>query len=190
MAGTGSAANQAPKLGSGPVMLLVGLGNPGPDYAPTRHNIGFRAVDRICDLHRLGSYRSKFQSELASGDVGGVKVLAQKPMTFMNNSGQAVAEAARFHKVPLHQVVVIHDDLDLAPGKCRMKVGGGAGGHNGLRSIDAHLGRDYWRLRIGIGHPGDRTLGPSLCARTVRQGRRCVDRPLARCNRQRVPDLG
>lgn len=136
--------------------LVVGLGNPGLKYERTRHNIGFMAVDEIVRRHNLSRPREKFNGELYEGDVGGERVLLLKPQTFMNNSGESVAPAARFYKIPPADVIVMHDELDLAPGKLRVKRGGGAAGHNGLRSIDAHLGADYWRLRLGIGHPGSK----------------------------------
>jgi peptidyl-tRNA hydrolase, PTH1 family len=134
--------------------LVVGLGNPGPKYERTRHNIGFMAVDEIVRRHGFRSPREKFNGELYEGEIGGERVVALKPMTFMNNSGESVAPAARFFKIEPPDVIVIHDELDLAPAKLRTKRGGGAAGHNGLRSIDAHLGQDYWRIRLGIGHPG------------------------------------
>ena len=140
------------------MMLLVGLGNPGPRYAYHRHNIGFMALDDIVERHRFGPFRAKFQGQIADGSLGGLRTLAFKPMTYMNESGRAVREAMRFFKLAPDQVTVIHDELDLAPGRCRVKRGGGAGGHNGLRSIDAHIGKDYWRVRLGIGHPGDKDL--------------------------------
>jgi PTH1 family peptidyl-tRNA hydrolase len=138
--------------------LVVGLGNPGPKYENTRHNIGFLAVDEIARRHRFATPRDKFQGALSEGEIGGEKILLLQPTTFMNNSGQSVAAAARFHKVDHGDIIVFHDELDLAPGKLRVKRGGGAAGHNGLRSIDAHLGQDYWRVRLGIGHPGAREL--------------------------------
>lgn len=138
--------------------LLVGLGNPGASYAQNRHNVGFMAADEIVRRHSFSGWRSKFQGLLCEGTVDGHRLLLLKPQTFMNLSGQAVAEAARFHKIPLEQIVVVHDELDLPPGKLRVKKGGGAGGHNGLKSIDAHLGADYWRVRVGIGHPGAKEL--------------------------------
>jgi peptidyl-tRNA hydrolase, PTH1 family len=140
------------------MLLLVGLGNPGPQYAYHRHNIGFMVVDDIVHRHGFAPWRNRFQGQAAEGMLGGVKTLALKPSTFMNRSGQSVGEAARFYKLAPADVVVIHDELDLAPGKCRVKQGGGHGGHNGLRSIDQHLGPDYWRVRLGIGHPGDKAL--------------------------------
>ena len=138
--------------------LLVGLGNPGSEYTGNRHNIGFMAVDAIARIHGLSSGKAKFQGRLAEGYIGPHRVLALKPDTYMNLSGQSVAEAARFHKIDPSQIIVFHDDLDLAPGKVRTKLGGGHGGHNGLRSIDSHIGQAYHRLRMGIGHPGDKAL--------------------------------
>ncbi len=136
--------------------LIVGLGNPGTKYAGHRHNIGFMAVDEIARVHGFGPWRKKFQGEVAEGAVGGEKALLLKPATYMNESGRAVAEAARFYKLSPQDVIVIHDELDLAPGRIRVKSGGGHAGHNGLRSIIAHIGADFHRLRMGIGHPGDR----------------------------------
>ncbi|GEO82408.1 aminoacyl-tRNA hydrolase [Pararhodospirillum oryzae] len=136
--------------------LIVGLGNPGPRYAGNRHNIGFMAIEALARRQGLGPFRRKFQGQIAEGTVGGERVLLLCPDTFMNRSGQAVGEAARFHKIDLADIIVVHDDLDLAPGKVKIKQGGGHGGHNGLRDIDAHLGPDYWRVRLGIGHPGDK----------------------------------
>ncbi len=138
--------------------LIVGLGNPGADYALHRHNIGFMAVDRIADVHRLPPWRKKFSALITEGDVGGARVLLMKPQTYMNDSGRAVQEAAHFHKVGLGDIVVMHDELDLAPAKLRVKTGGGNAGHNGLRSITAHLGNEYVRVRLGIGHPGAKDL--------------------------------
>ncbi len=138
------------------MLLLVGLGNPGPGYARNRHNIGFTAVDAIACRYSLAPYRRRFHGLIAEGAVADRKVLALKPTTYVNDSGLAVAAAARFRKIPPSGIIVVHDDLDLAPGKVRVKRGGGHGGHNGLKSIDAHLGQDYRRLRLGIGHPGDR----------------------------------
>jgi PTH1 family peptidyl-tRNA hydrolase len=139
------------------MLLLVGLGNPGARYARQRHNIGFMALDAVARAYDFAPWRSKFSSLISEGQLGGVKVLLQKPQTFMNLSGHAVAEAARFYKVPLEQIVVCHDELDLVAGKVRIKTGGGVAGHNGLRSIAAQLGSpDFKRVRIGIGHPGDK----------------------------------
>jgi PTH1 family peptidyl-tRNA hydrolase len=138
--------------------LVVGLGNPGAQYARNRHNVGFMAADVVAIRYKFPAYRSKFKGELAEGEIAGERVLLLKPKTFMNNSGESVAEAARFHKIEAEHVIVMYDELDLAPGKLRVKRGGGAAGHNGIRSIDAHLGNDFWRVRIGIGHPGDKKL--------------------------------
>ena len=140
------------------MLLLVGLGNPGPEHAHQRHNIGFLAVDAIVRHHGFAPWRARFQGFAAEGTVNGVKVLALKPETFMNRSGQAVASAAQFYKIAPADIVVIHDELDLRAGKLRVKQGGGSAGHNGLRSIDAHLGPDFVRVRVGIGHPGEKHL--------------------------------
>ncbi len=141
------------------MLLLVGLGNPGSAYARQRHNVGFMLADRLAEAYRFGPWRGKWQSLLAEGQIGEQKVLLQKPQTFMNLSGEAVQQAVRFHKLPLDQIVVCHDELDLAAGKIRIKLGGGVAGHNGLRSIAARLGaKDFKRLRIGIGHPGHKEL--------------------------------
>lgn len=136
------------------MLLLVGLGNPGPKYEKNRHNIGFMAVDRIAARHGFAPWRARFQGAVSEGTIGGVKTLLLKPTTYMNESGRSVAEAARFYKIALPDIVAFHDELDLAPGKLRVKVGGGNAGHNGLRSITAHMGNDYKRVRLGIGHPG------------------------------------
>lgn len=138
------------------MILVVGLGNPGPEYARNRHNIGFMAADELVRRHSFGPWRIKFQGEMAEGTIAGAKVLVLKPMTYMNLSGQSVAAAARFLKAAVEDIVVIHDELDIAPGRLRVKRGGGAGGHNGLKSIDQHLGQNYRRVRLGIGHPGDK----------------------------------
>jgi len=138
--------------------LVVGLGNPGARYARNRHNIGFMAVDAIARRHGFPGFRSRFKGELAEGQLGGERRLLLKPQTFMNVSGEAVAEASRFFKIPPAEIVVIHDEIDLRPGKLRVKCGGGHAGHNGLRSIDALLGPDFWRVRIGVGHPGIKEL--------------------------------
>ncbi|MHA3915957.1 aminoacyl-tRNA hydrolase [Halovulum sp. GXIMD14793] len=138
--------------------LFVGLGNPGSKYQGNRHNIGFMAVEAIADAHGFGPWRSKFQSHLSEGRLGSEKVILVKPQTYMNKSGQAVGEAMRFYKLTPEDVVVFYDELDLAPGKCRVKQGGGTAGHNGIRSLHAHIGDSYWRVRLGIGHPGDKRL--------------------------------
>lgn len=136
--------------------LIAGLGNPGSQYERNRHNVGFMAVDRIHRQHSFSPWRRKFQALVADGQVEGEKVLLMKPMTYMNESGRAIAEAVKFYKLAPADVLVIYDELDLPAGKIRMKRGGGHGGHNGPRSVHAHIGPDYRRLRIGIGHPGDR----------------------------------
>ena len=140
------------------MLLLVGLGNPGSRYAGNRHNVGFMAVDAIAKRHNIAPWRRKYQGVAVEGTIGGERVLLLLPGTYMNESGRAVQEAARFHKIAPGQIVVFHDELELAPGKVRVKVGGGNAGHNGLRSITAHVGNDYKRVRIGIGHPGDKNL--------------------------------
>lgn len=134
--------------------LLVGLGNPGTKYAGNRHNIGFMALDRIAADHDFGGWKARFQAQVAEGRLGAERVMLLKPQTFMNLSGQAVGEAMRYLKLSPEDVIVLHDELDLAPGKCRLKQGGGHAGHNGLRSLHQHLGADYQRVRLGIGHPG------------------------------------
>ncbi|PID36155.1 MAG: aminoacyl-tRNA hydrolase [Rhodobacterales bacterium] len=143
------------------MQLFVGLGNPGAKYAANRHNIGFMALDSIADAHGFAPWRGKFQGALSEGRLGSQKVLLLKPETFMNLSGQSVGAAMRFYKLTPADVTVFHDELDLAPGKLRLKRGGGHAGHNGLRSIHQHIGPDYARVRLGIGHPGhkDRVAG-------------------------------
>ena len=136
------------------MLLLAGLGNPGEGYARNRHNIGFLAVDAIARRHGFGPWRSRFHGDCAEGLLGGEKVLLLKPTTFMNESGRSVGEAARFYKLTTAELVVLHDELDLAPFKVKVKIGGGAAGHNGLRSIAAALGPEFKRVRLGIGHPG------------------------------------
>jgi len=138
--------------------LVVGLGNPGVRYARNRHNIGFMAVDAIARRHGVGAFRSRFKGELAEGAIAGERRLLLKPQTFMNASGEAVLAAMSFYKIAPEDIVVIHDEIDLRDGKVRVKRGGGNAGHNGLRSIDALIGRDYWRVRIGVGHPGVKEL--------------------------------
>jgi PTH1 family peptidyl-tRNA hydrolase len=140
------------------MLLLVGLGNPGPSYANNRHNIGFMAVDEIVRRHSFSPWRSRFQADCAEGFLAGEKVLVLKPQTYMNESGRAVGEALRFFKLAPEQVFVLYDEIDLAPGKVRVKQGGGTGGHNGIRSLEAHIGKDFWRVRMGVGHPGHKEL--------------------------------
>ncbi|MBV8963595.1 MAG: aminoacyl-tRNA hydrolase [Hyphomicrobiales bacterium] len=140
------------------MQILVGLGNPGSRYAGNRHNIGFMVLDAIAREHRAAPWRRRFQSEAAEAVIGGERALLLKPQTYMNDSGRAVGEAARFFKTGLEAITVFHDELDLKEGKLRVKMGGGNAGHNGLRSISAHLGNEYRRVRLGIGHPGDKNL--------------------------------
>ena len=138
------------------MLLLVGLGNPGAEHTNNRHNIGFMTVDEIIRRHSFGPYRQRFNGLAAEARIGNTKILALKPTTYMNASGLAVGNAARFYKLEPDDIIVLHDEIDLAPGKVRVKRGGGAAGHNGLRSIDGHIGKDYLRVRIGVGHPGDK----------------------------------
>jgi PTH1 family peptidyl-tRNA hydrolase len=138
--------------------LIVGLGNPGPRYARNRHNIGFMAAEAIARRYGFPAFRDRFKGELAEGVIAGARRLLLRPQTFMNDSGESVLAAMSFYKIPPEDIVVIHDELDLRPGKLRTKRGGGSAGHNGLRSIDAHLGPEYLRVRVGIGHPGEKDL--------------------------------
>jgi peptidyl-tRNA hydrolase, PTH1 family len=138
--------------------LLVGLGNPGAKYAGNRHNVGFMVVDAIARRHGIGPWRRRFQGVAAEGPLGGERVVLLLPGTYMNESGLAVSEAAHFYKIGTGDIVVFHDEIDLPPAKVRVKTGGGIAGHNGLRSISSHVGNDYHRVRIGVGHPGVREL--------------------------------
>ncbi len=138
------------------MLLFVGLGNPGRAYARNRHNIGYMAVDAIASAHRVPPFRVRFKSLASEAVIGQERVILLKPETYMNESGRAVGEAMRFYKIPLSGIIVFHDELDLPPGRVRVKVGGGNAGHNGLRSISENIGNDYRRVRIGIGHPGDK----------------------------------
>jgi PTH1 family peptidyl-tRNA hydrolase len=140
------------------MFLLVGLGNPGTKYAGNRHNIGFMAVDEIVRRHGFSTWRKRFHGEVSEGTLGLEKVLILKPLTFMNESGQAVGDAIRYLDIEPEQVIVIYDEIDLMAGKVRVKLGGGAAGHNGIRSITAHIGPYFTRVRLGVGHPGDKTL--------------------------------
>jgi|SRR5271163_1255368 PTH1 family peptidyl-tRNA hydrolase len=140
------------------MLLIAGLGNPGARHARNRHNIGFIAVQAIAETHRIGPFRARFQGSIAEGLIGERRVALLMPQTYMNESGRSVGEAMRFYKLGLDAIIVLHDELDLAPAKVRVKVGGGAAGHNGLRSITAHIGNDYKRVRLGIGHPGAKDL--------------------------------
>jgi PTH1 family peptidyl-tRNA hydrolase len=140
------------------MLLLVGLGNPGARYAGNRHNIGFLVVQEIAKRHGIGPWRRRFQGLACEGPLGGVRTLLLLPGTYMNESGRAVAEAMHFYKLTQDDVTVFHDEIDLPPGKVRVKTGGGIAGHNGLRSISENIGNDYRRVRIGVGHPGDKDL--------------------------------
>ncbi len=140
------------------MQIIAGLGNPGAKYANNRHNVGFMAADFIARRHSFSPWSKKFQAEIATGEIAGEKVLLIKPQTYMNLSGQSVGEAVRFYKLTPADVTVLYDEIDLAPGKLRIKVGGGAGGHNGIRSLDQHIAQNYRRVRIGVGHPGDKEL--------------------------------
>jgi PTH1 family peptidyl-tRNA hydrolase len=140
------------------MLLFVGLGNPGARYAGNRHNIGSMAVEAIAKRHGFAPWRRRFQGVATEGSLDGKKTLLLLPGTFMNESGRAVAEAANFYKIGLNEIVVLHDELELPPGKVRIKTGGGNAGHNGLRSVSEHMGNDYKRMRIGIGHPGNKDL--------------------------------
>ncbi|WP_293879776.1 aminoacyl-tRNA hydrolase [Sphingomonas sp.] len=143
------------------MQLWVGLGNPGASYAMQRHNVGFMAADAIAEVHRFDPWRVRFQGWAAEGRIGAEKIILLKPATFMNESGRSVGEAMRFYKLAVGDVTILHDELDLAPFKVKVKTGGGTAGHNGLRSTDAHIGNEFRRVRIGIGHPGhkDRVTG-------------------------------
>jgi PTH1 family peptidyl-tRNA hydrolase len=136
------------------MLVFAGLGNPGAKYAGNRHNVGFMAVDAIARRHSFSPWSKKFQGLIAEGTLGGEKIILIKPQTFMNLSGQSVGEALRFYKLDVSALTVFYDEIDLAEGKLRIKTGGGAGGHNGIRSIDGHVGNPYRRVRIGVGHPG------------------------------------
>ena len=140
------------------MFLLVGLGNPESKHAENRHNIGFVAIDRIAKAFNFPIFRSRFKGLLSEGKINGHPIKLLKPGTYMNNSGEAIGEAMRFFKLTSSQVYVFYDDLDLQPGKCRIRLGGGTGGHNGLRSVQQHIGQNYWRIRLGIGHPGKKDL--------------------------------
>src|SRR5688572_23153540 len=140
------------------MLLWVGLGNPGTRYAANRHNIGFMALDAIARRHGFAPWRRRFQGQTSEGSIGGQRLLLLKPETYMNESGRAVGEAAKFFKIAPPEILVLHDEVELPPAKLRVKAGGGNAGHNGLRSITDHVGNDYRRVRIGVGHPGVKDL--------------------------------
>ncbi|HBC54347.1 MAG TPA: aminoacyl-tRNA hydrolase [Alphaproteobacteria bacterium] len=167
------------------MLLMVGLGNPGPKYAHNRHNVGWMAVDAIARQFLFSSERKRFQGLCSDGLIAGRKVVLLKPETFMNESGRAVGEAARFFRLSEADVIVFHDELDLAPGKLRVKRGGGTAGHNGLKSIGAHLGRDFRRVRIGIGHPGHKdAVSPYVLGDFSKADRDWLDPMLAAIGKQ------
>jgi len=166
------------------MLLFAGLGNPGAKHAGNRHNVGFMAVDRIASAHGFGPWRARFRGQLAEGRLGGEKVLLLKPETFMNLSGESVGEAMRFYKLAPDALTVFHDELDLPPGRLRGKTGGGHGGHNGLRSIEAHLGAGFRRVRIGIGHPGHKDKVTAWVLGDVSK----VERPLIDATLEAIAD--
>jgi len=169
--------------------LLAGLGNPGGRYAGNRHNIGFMAVDAIAAQYGFGAYRTRFKGSVAEGTIAGEKVYLMKPETFMNLSGTALAEAVTFYKVPLTDVIVFHDEMALEFGKVRVKTGGGHAGHNGLKSLDAHIGNGYKRVRIGIGHPGQKELvTPYVLSDFFKEERPVLDAVIAAIA-EAVPEL-
>jgi PTH1 family peptidyl-tRNA hydrolase len=169
--------------------LLVGLGNPGSRYAATRHNLGFLALHAIHRHFGFAPWRDKFQGELAEGEIDSAKLHLLRPQTFMNLSGDAVGAAARFYKLEPGAIAVFHDDIDLAPGLVRVKRGGGNAGHNGLRSIDANIGPDYWRVRLGIGHPGQRELVEPYVLQNFDEAERDWVRPLVAALAEATPFL-
>jgi PTH1 family peptidyl-tRNA hydrolase len=147
--------------------VLVGLGNPGGKYVLNRHNIGFMAIDAIASTYQFSPFKMKYSAMVSEGTIGEHKVLLCKPLTYMNLSGQPVGDVIRFYKISPDHVYVIHDDLDLEPGQIKVKMGGGNGGHNGLKSLDQHIGKDYWRVRLGIGHPGRPSSGEDMVTNYV-----------------------
>jgi peptidyl-tRNA hydrolase, PTH1 family len=171
------------------MLLFVGLGNPGARHAHNRHNIGFMAVEAIARRYALAPFRSRFQSRASEGQIAGERIVLIEPQTFMNESGRAVQEAARFYKIGLEDIIVFHDELDLAPGKLRVKVGGGNAGHNGLRSITAHIGNDYKRVRLGIGHPGDKALVYSYVLNDFAKGEESWVEALCKASADEIPLL-
>jgi PTH1 family peptidyl-tRNA hydrolase len=164
--------------------LLVGLGNPGSQYAGNRHNIGFMAIDAIAAAHGIGPWKSKHAGLLAEGTIAGERVLLLKPQTFMNKSGDSLQQVARFFKIANGDIIIFYDELDLTPGKVRVKVGGGNGGHNGLRSIDPQIGLDYKRVRLGIGHPGKEFVTPHVLGDFAKADKAWLDPLLEEIARQ------
>ena len=152
-----SGDDEAQARGETPVLIFVGQGNPGPKYAGNRHNLGFMIMDEIASSHGFGPWRSKFQAQVCDGQVEGQKILLMKPETFYNETGQSARAAVDFYKLSAEDVTIVHDEIDLAPGRLRMKRGGGHSGNNGIRSMIAHLGAEVRRVRIGVGHPGDKS---------------------------------
>lgn len=169
--------------------LIAGLGNPGRQYEGHRHNIGFMAVDRLVEAYRLTPNGAKFHAECWRGKIDGKDMLALKPQTYMNRSGIAAGEAARFFKIPPEQVIVIHDELDLLPGKLKVKIGGGHGGHNGLKDIDRALGQNYWRVRLGIGHPGRKEMVHSHVLSDFSKEEWALEEPLLDATVRHFPHL-
>lgn len=170
--------------------LIVGLGNPGARYARNRHNIGFRAAEAIARRFGFPAFRTRFKGELAEGVIAAARRLLLRPETFMNASGESVLAAMSFYKIPPGEIVVIHDELDLRPGKIRVKRGGGSAGHNGLRSIDAMIGPDYWRVRVGIGHPGIKELvHPYVLQNFTAEEERLIVAPLLDAVAETIPLL-
>jgi len=171
------------------MLIIAGLGNPGPEYSGHRHNVGFMAVDAIHRRYGFGPWRRRFHGEVAEATLAGDKVLLLKPLTYMNESGRAVGEAMRFYKLGPGDVLVIHDEVDLPPGKLRMKAGGGAAGHNGLRSIGAAIGDGYRRLRIGVGHPGVKEMVPHHVLRDFAKADRVWLEPMIEAIAENAPLL-
>jgi peptidyl-tRNA hydrolase, PTH1 family len=171
------------------MLLFVGLGNPGARHARNRHNIGFMAIEMIGRRYSFAPFRARFQSRASEGQIAGERIVLIEPQTFMNESGRAVQEAARFYKIGLEDIVVFHDELDLAPGKLRVKLGGGNAGHNGLRSITAHMGNDYKRVRLGIGHPGDKALVYSYVLSDFARGEEAWVEALCKASADEIPLL-
>ncbi len=171
------------------MLLFVGLGNPGAEYTENRHNAGFMVADAIARHHDFPAPRQRFHGHVAEGRIAEAKVLLFKPGTYMNESGLAIGEVSRYFKIPPGEIVVFHDEIDLAPGKVRVKKGGGNAGHNGLRSIDAHIGPDFWRVRIGVGHPGSKEAGQAYVLRNFPKADRAWLDPLIEAIAEAAPLL-